>query len=937
MSWEIIKKNMEEHNGRYVSNKNNNNKSKNNNVENYNKSKENYNNFKNTVINFAKVTATKTLWDKVQEKINPFYQNNGNKVNFASFDEAKKDYKSFIWDTVKETASNLGKSSEQNSMSSIQEGDISKLVRDDTGTFLKKIHENGKKDNMFVLTNIDKTKPTIDNTGTIFNKIQKLNNNNQDLQSENTVQSLANMDKKDRINQIRALTKNREEQGKINLKVEEFIQDKEIENEAKRINNDRSYRSSIEHILKGVPEEALNSVMKTTTSLASLAPEQNNKPIGASSTDSQLNVSKLLTKKYQKLNSKIDNNVVKTMSSVTGTIGQMVPSILANLAMPGSGNIVNAINVGSSEYQEALNEENNNKGKAFLTGTLKGTASYGIEKITGGNFLSKGSLDDIAKQTISSKLSSNFSKKVASKIYEFGGEALEENLENQVGYVIDKVINNKNITAEQWMNDFGETTKNTILTTAVLNMLGLGGDISNKIVEQEKNTKAKKIIKEVENIIHKENLKIDNKISLNNMTNFQQNTIQNQINPLKQQIINQENKASQNGNIGKIESESPITNNSIYFESASKYNLDINNNTVKGIYDLASKRGINVLYDDTAFSNSKQNAKWTVDSEGNRNVILNPNANTDTALQSVMIHELTHDIEGSNGYNKINELVLNKLKQSENYDNMMLDIANAYKNEYSNMSKEDFSKMIEQEAVADYLGENLGNQEFVNELVRSQDRNTIQKIMDWVKNKIVSLKNSVAGNQEANYWNNIKDNFERAYNQEYQRNNLSEKFSIQTDNNGNKYVRVDTDQNIFDSIDKKDYNKIAKMYMQDYLKGDTTLSVNDNANIGRRGINKYTNPQQDTRFFEEKMKLTPELKNVLNISEKVSIGTPTKATTKFPNWEYYKFNFELGGRNFEGLINIGIDKEGNKHFYEINKIHNTRNIECFIETKKYYG
>lgn len=85
------------------------------------------------------------------------------------------------------------------------------------------------------------------------------------------------------------------------------------------------------------------------------------------------------------------------------------------------------------------------------------------------------------------------------------------------------------------------------------------------------------------------------------------------------------------------------------------------------------------------------------------------------------------------------------------------------------------------------------------------------------------------------------------------------------------------------------------------------------------------------------MQLTPELQNALEIAEKVSTGNPTKETTKFSNWEYYKFNFELGGENFEGLINIGIDKEGNKHFYEINKIHNTRNIECFIETKKYYG
>ena len=39
------------------------------------------------------------------------------------------------------------------------------------------------------------------------------------------------------------------------------------------------------------------------------------------------------------------------------------------------------------------------------------------------------------------------------------------------------------------------------------------------------------------------------------------------------------------------------------------------------------------------------------------------------------------------------------------------------------------------------------------------------------------------------------------------------------------------------------------MYMQDYLKGNTILAGNDNANIGRRGVNKYTNPQQNTRFF----------------------------------------------------------------------------------------
>ena len=88
-------------------------------------------------------------------------------------------------------------------------------------------------------------------------------------------------------------------------------------------------------------------------------------------------------------------------------------------------------------------------------------------------------------------------------------------------------------------------------------------------------------------------------------------------------------------------------------------------------------------------------------------------------------------------------------------------------------------------------------------------------------------------------------------------------------------------------------------------------------------IGKYTNPGKTQYYFNEKMKLTPELKNVLKIAQKDSMAAPTKATSKFPNWEYYKFNFELDGKNFEGTINIGVDKNGEKHFYEINKIHTT--------------
>jgi len=74
------------------------------------------------------------------------------------------------------------------------------------------------------------------------------------------------------------------------------------------------------------------------------------------------------------------------------------------------------------------------------------------------------------------------------------------------------------------------------------------------------------------------------------------------------------------------------------------------------------------------------------------------------------------------------------------------------------------------------------------------------------------------------------------------------------------------------------------------------------------------------------MKLTPELKNVLEISEKVDESSPTKTNTKYPKWEYYNIQFKLDNQTFEGLVNIGIDSNNNKHLYEVNNIKKTSGI-----------
>ena len=742
------------------------------------------------------------------------------------------------------------------------------------------------------------------------NLLNSTSNNNQTF-SDELIKDLASIENiGERTNKIRSLIKDKDEQSKLILKVNEYIQQQESQEEAQKINSDiqqGNYLSSIGHVLKGIPEEAKNSVIDTVAAIQSIAPAP--KTSNTANPERLVDAAKIATNKYQDTTSQIDNGVVQTASNISGKIGQMVPVILANIIAPGSGNLVQAVNVGTSSYLDTLNENQDNKAQAALTGVLKGTTSYGIEKITGGNFLGGGSLDDVAKKTIKSKFSSNIGRRIASKVYEIGGETLEENLENQTGYVIDKLVNNKDITGEQWLNDLGTTSRDTILTTIVLNLFGLGGNTYKEIQNDENiDSNTKELVKKAEKIIKDENLSVDNVNQTRTVeTTNSQNNIDNNENVRTDNIFQQQNQ----NNID--------TSNLNFEDSAKAYNLDTNNETIKTVNQVLSNRDISGRFDASYFNNNNENAIWktSTDENGNttREVIFNPNGNTQDTMQQISIHELTHDLAGTKEFDELKNLVLDRNKTMQGYTEARQSLENTYSQVYDPNSKE-FKSLVDDEEVADTLAQKLGDQDFVNSL--STEKPTVfKRIYDWVVDKV----NKITGNKiEKVYWEDIRNKFENAYRQTYQGESNQAKYSIQEDSSGNQYVRVDTDQDIFNGIDKKDYNKIAKMYIQDYLMGKTKLSDNDTAIIDRKSANKYTNPGKRQQNFDKKMKLTPELKNVLEIAQKDSSSLPIKNNSKYRNWEYYNFNFELSGKKFNGTVNIGIDSNGNKHFYEINKI-----------------
>jgi hypothetical protein len=601
------------------------------------------------------------------------------------------------------------------------------------------------------------------------------------------------------------------------------------------------------------------------------------------------------TTMHSKTVSQIENSKVKTAAGVSSSIGEMVPAMISNIIAPGSGIYASAVQNAGGSAMETLNSDRNNIDKAVGTGVLKGTVSALTEKITGGNLIAKGGLDNAVGRVIKGNVKSKIGQNLLYKGYQILGEMGEEQLENEAGYVIDKVINNKDMPdLKQRWEEATETAKMTGLTTIALNLVGLGGGSIDDVELSDMSTKDKKTIKDI-----LERAKKTGTFKEGELADLVSKTdTDNKIAPIKDLD---------------------------YLESAKKNNIDTNNETVRSIARITNERGIKASYDSNAFTNTNQNALWRIktDENGNvtREVIINPNADTNKTLQNIAIHELTHDIEGTEQYNQIKDIILKYDKTKNGFEEARKSLAETYSKMYDKNSA-DFNELVDNEAVADILGNKLGDQDFINNLTM-QNRTLGQKIYDWVVDKFNKLNGKLGYKSEKIYWADVKNKFENAFKQEYQNtNNQTSRFSIQTTADGNKYVKVDTNQDIFEGKNINEQIKIARRYILDNFRENGINFNESNIKVTSKTANEYTHPKnklpQSTR--ESKIKASTELDNLLNVSEyQYSSKDDGRHSFAKDGWDYYKTVFEVNGVKFEGLINIA--KDGNKKtFYDVTKI-----------------
>lgn len=286
------------------------------------------------------------------------------------------------------------------------------------------------------------------------------------------------------------------------------------------------------------------------------------------------------------------------------------------------------------------------------------------------------------------------------------------------------------------------------------------------------------------------------------------------------------------------------------------------------------------------------------------------NIESKNALNSVVGHEVTHVLEGSKLYAELQQAVKEYATTKGDYESRLAETTELYKNIKG--------ANIENELTSDLIGEYIfTDTDFVNSLSTTKP-NIFQKIYNEIK---YLYKLATAGSKEARQLEKVKKTFEEAYRQSnsYQENI---KYSIQKDTNGNKYVKIDTDQDIFEGKSLSEQTKIAKQYILQKYREEGIRVNTENIEITSKTANEYTHPknQLPAAIKSSKMKASTELDNLLLISNyKYSMPDDGRHPFAKDGWDYYETTFDVGNNLFKGLINIA--KSGNKKtLYDITKI-----------------
>lgn len=343
----------------------------------------------------------------------------------------------------------------------------------------------------------------------------------------------------------------------------------------------------------------------------------------------------------------------------------------------------------------------------------------------------------------------------------------------------------------------------------------------------------------------------------------------------------------------------------------------------------AKMSGANVVVDETISAGNGRYANGYYDNNGTIHIA----ADSTSPISVVANHELTHYLQQySPIYDEYKNKVVDYLmeKDGTTLDDLIEKQISNYENTGRQISREEAMDEIVANASEMFLTDESAVQRMVKE-----NRSIGEKVLDFFKEFISNLKKMLAGyepkSKEAQMLNEdleVAQKAEKIWLEAMQSarqvgqkttensetgSEIKKSFSPKEDMNfsireeeGERYVNVDTDQELFEGMDDAEAAKMAKTIIKDRFQGK---KLEKNALVSSKTAGEYTHPAKRMKkdAYRAKMQASTELDNLVKVSEFIGHkndenGRHGKMAAN--GWDYYKTIFRLGDRYFEGKVNI---------------------------------
>ena len=294
------------------------------------------------------------------------------------------------------------------------------------------------------------------------------------------------------------------------------------------------------------------------------------------------------------------------------------------------------------------------------------------------------------------------------------------------------------------------------------------------------------------------------------------------------------------------------------------------------------------------------------------------NIDSAKALNTVVGHEITHVLEGTELYTELQTAIKKFAETKKEYATRLKAITELY--------KDVDGANIEAELTADLVGDYLfTDADFINSL-STEHRNVFQKIYDEIK---YLYKMATAGSKEARELEKVKKVFEKAY-RENGKANADTKYSLAETSDGKLVAVVDNDilSNIdtstWDDATKKEAKKAAYNAMKQFSDGIAVDGVTRKVNkTSRREYtrSKYTEwlSKNEQDVFADKMRAAEVADDIVVATTNWSRdgGLDHPRNDDFVDFDHGTTLIQSGESQYIAEVVVGITDKGEAVFYDV--------------------